>query len=211
MNTSWDWEKIDNQYWEKPAEEIYYYLKRWNMLGFSNILDLGCGMGRHTYLFAQHGFKVTAIDSSEYAIKSINENNKSSPGIESFLGNIFKMDFGENAFDAIIAYNAIYHSETSSVFNIMRKMRKSLRKNGELFVTFLSKNDESFSNAKDKIDDNTRLKAEEDGTVLPHFYISHNELPRIFEGYRIISLKEIVEYFENVEHRHFNVHAMVIK
>lgn len=211
MYTSWDWEKINNQYWEKPAEEMYYYLKRWSMLGFSNILDLGCGMGRHTYLFAQHGFKVTAIDSSEYAINSINESNKTFPGIKSLLGNIFEMDFGENAFDAIIAYNAIYHSETSYVFNIMKKMKKALRTNGEVYVTFLSKNDKSFFNAKDKVDNNTRLKTEEDGTVMPHFYISHNELSRIFEGYRIISLKETVEYFKNVEHRHFNVHAMVIK
>jgi SAM-dependent methyltransferase len=33
--------------------------------GAQHVLDLGCGVGRHALLFAEHGFAVEAIDGSE--------------------------------------------------------------------------------------------------------------------------------------------------
>ena len=66
----WDWKSVrDIEGWNEPSEEGHYYANVWNRNG--GVLDLGCGLGRHSILFASHGLKVTAFDSSEYAVDEL--------------------------------------------------------------------------------------------------------------------------------------------
>ena len=39
---------------------------------YKKILDVGCGIGRHSFLFNQCGFKTTALDGSQAALDYIN-------------------------------------------------------------------------------------------------------------------------------------------
>lgn len=55
----WNWDKAKEKNWDRPSEDSYYYLYRWADKGFKKILDLGCGKGRHSLLFAGHHFDVT--------------------------------------------------------------------------------------------------------------------------------------------------------
>ena len=64
-----DWKNIDDKsQWLDPCEESYYYAEKWKREGRHSILDLGCGLGRHSILFAKYGFKVTAMDCSTEAL-----------------------------------------------------------------------------------------------------------------------------------------------
>ena len=68
----WNWEIVDNDknnIWKIPSIESYYLVNRWLSLGFKDFLDLGCGLGRHTVLFASNEFNVSAFDISENAIE----------------------------------------------------------------------------------------------------------------------------------------------
>ncbi len=67
----WDWQAADDTIWLDPAEESYYYCEKWKKQGRKSVLDLGCGLGRHSILFAKNGFKVTSADISEYAVKAV--------------------------------------------------------------------------------------------------------------------------------------------
>ena len=69
----WDWQSADQSIWLDPAEESYYFCEKWKRQGFRSVLDLGCGLGRHSILFARYGFKVTAVDISEYAVQRVRE------------------------------------------------------------------------------------------------------------------------------------------
>ena len=72
----WNWENADNTIWLEPCEESYFYCENWKKQGKRSVLDLGCGLGRHALLFAKNGFKVTAADISEYAVKKLREAEK---------------------------------------------------------------------------------------------------------------------------------------
>ena len=37
-----------NVIWLNPSEESFYIADRWKNLGFKSLLDLGCGLGRHS-------------------------------------------------------------------------------------------------------------------------------------------------------------------
>ena len=68
ISKKWNWEENKEDIWLKPSVESHYYGNIWQSKGFNNILDLGCGMGRHAILFAKMNFNVDAFDLSEYAI-----------------------------------------------------------------------------------------------------------------------------------------------
>ncbi len=56
---------------EEEARQLIDLLeKTLNLSGCSEILDLGCGRGRHAISLAERGYKVTGIDLSEEAIKT---------------------------------------------------------------------------------------------------------------------------------------------
>ena len=70
---AWNWEEVKNLFWNELSEDVYYYVHRWKEQGFSKILDLGCGKGRHSIMFAQNGFDVSSLDLSESGIKNLHE------------------------------------------------------------------------------------------------------------------------------------------
>ena len=55
------------------SEDVSPWVERWAHLvpPGGAVLDVACGRGRHTRFFAQRGCQVTAVDSDEQAIKSI--------------------------------------------------------------------------------------------------------------------------------------------
>ena len=64
ISKAWDWNETKDPMWLTPSEESYYISARWQKLGYKKLLDLGCGLGRHSILFSQHGFLVSALDLS---------------------------------------------------------------------------------------------------------------------------------------------------
>lgn len=71
MAGSWNWDNVSTTFWAEPSEDVYYLLTRWKKAGLNSILDLGCGIGRHSLLFAENGFEVTALDSSESGLRRL--------------------------------------------------------------------------------------------------------------------------------------------
>jgi adenylylsulfate kinase-like enzyme/SAM-dependent methyltransferase len=69
----WNAYYMGNKAAEHPSD--FAVFARNHMTPGNKIIDLGCGNGRDSVFFCQEGFKVTAIDSSEQAIKRINEKN----------------------------------------------------------------------------------------------------------------------------------------
>ncbi|HOO76209.1 MAG TPA: hypothetical protein PLS66_13005, partial [Tepiditoga sp.] len=67
ISKAWDWKEVKDKIWYEPSEESYYLLKRWQ--NFNTFLDLGCGLGRHSVLFAENNFETYALDLSEYAVE----------------------------------------------------------------------------------------------------------------------------------------------
>ena len=50
--------------WLEPHPAVVAILPELHARGVRRVLDLGCGVGRHALLLAEHGFDVEAIDGS---------------------------------------------------------------------------------------------------------------------------------------------------
>ena len=212
MSKEWNWEINTNDLWLKPSIESYFYVKEWKNKQFKNVLDLGCGLGRHAILFAKNGFNVTACDLSDYGVNHLNDwSDKENLKIETVVCDMLKLPFNENSFDAIFSYHTISHTDTIGVKKVINELKRVLKSNGELFLTLCSKETWSFKDAGyPKIDENTVLKQEdgpEDG--IPHFYVNLEDIQKLFNDFEIISVRHIddIYYTDKLNHsKHYFVH-----
>jgi 2-polyprenyl-3-methyl-5-hydroxy-6-metoxy-1,4-benzoquinol methylase len=121
---------------------------------YPEILDLGCGRGRHSLTLAEKGYHVTGIDLSEQAIRKArriaNERNLDNAR---FLVGDMRKPLSRN-FDAVLNLFTSFgyfidDAENASVFDAVEKMIKS---NGRFLVDYMN---------ADKVREN--LVAEETG------------------------------------------------
>ena len=96
-----------------------------------SILDLGCGSGRDSAYFIDHGFDVTAMDASEEMcdLASIHI------GQDVLNLSFDEIDFDE-VFDGIWACASLLHVPGDKIEDIFKKIKKSLKINGVLFMSF---------------------------------------------------------------------------
>lgn len=208
IEKAWNWNNITSTHWNESSEDIYYYLHLWSEKRSKKLLDLGAGIGRHSLLFAKNGFDVTAFDFSKEGLDKI-ENFADQLNLEIDLvnGNMNRLPFASQSFDFVVAYNSIYHTDYEGLIRTIYEIRRVLKANGEAFVTMLSKNDRSFIDGSGSlIAENTLMKKEEDGSILPHFFVDEEYIYKLFKSFHIISLKQIEEFHEDKTFFHYAIH-----
>ena len=67
----WNWNNVSDTYWSVPSADVYFFLHRWRDCGLRGLLDLGCGIGRHSLLFSEYGYRVTAADVSDSGLRRL--------------------------------------------------------------------------------------------------------------------------------------------
>ncbi len=96
-----------------------------------HILDAGCGSGRDSRAFIQHGYSVTAFDASTEMCRLASE----LIGQEVFLMRFDEMTF-ENEFDGIWACSSLLHVPNEELPEILGKMHRALKETGTMYVSF---------------------------------------------------------------------------
>ena len=95
------------------------------------ILDFGCGSGRDSRYFLQKGYKVEACDGSEEMVKAAAQN----AGIP-----VKRMLFSElnekDRYDGIFACASILHVPSKELPDIITRMKKAVKTDGILYVSF---------------------------------------------------------------------------
>ena len=111
------------------------------------ILDAGCGSGRDSKAFKQHGFSVVAFDASKEMCKATSE----LIGQEVLQMKFQEIDF-EEEFDGIWACASLLHVTYDELPSVMAKLRKVLKSKGIIYVSFkygttkMIKGERTFSN-----------------------------------------------------------------
>jgi len=205
ITKEWDWSKNRDNKWLVPCTDSAYLAERWKSKEFRSLLDLGCGLGRHSIYMASHGFDVTAVDLSEYGINNLNEwAKKEKLNIKSCVSNMLSLPFENNSFDCMIAYNVIYHTDTNGFIETLKEIKRVLKPQGELYITLISKNTYSYLYAKEdmKIDEFTYIRDEDDTEKnVPHFYVNHRDMQKFFTDWEFeLKPVEIAEYKDNTDY-----------
>ncbi len=117
----------------------------------SRILDAGCGSGRDSKAFIQHGFSVVAFDASREMCKAASE----LIGQEVWQMKFEELSFDEE-FDGIWACASLLHVSYEELPDVMKKLKKALKPKGVIYVSFkygdgkMTKGERTFSNFTEK-------------------------------------------------------------
>ena len=95
------------------------------------ILDFGCGSGRDTKYFLEHGYKVDAVDGSKELCRRASEYT----GI-TVKNMMFTELSAKEKYDGIWACSSILHLTPDELENVMNKMAAALKANGIIYASF---------------------------------------------------------------------------
>lgn len=98
----------------------------------AKILDVGCGLGNYTALFAQNGNKVTGLDIQDNRVKTYTPFYK----FDLYKGKNFP--YKDNTFDYVINFDVIEHIPHDREF--VQEMKRVLKKGGQVIVATPNKN-----------------------------------------------------------------------
>src|SRR5262245_48180005 len=85
----------------EAAGFVDHLLQRFQPANGSEILDLGCGAGRHSKYLASKGFRVTGIDLAAGSIKEAKQSER--PGLE-FFEHDMRVPFRKNTMDYVFNF-----------------------------------------------------------------------------------------------------------
>lgn len=215
----WNWKIASddiNSTWKVPSIESYYLLNRWSSLGFKDFLDLGCGIGRHTVLFAENGFNTYGFDISKYGLDKTKE-WLDSLNLSANLkeGDMLELPYENDSFGCILCRNVISHQDTFGVKQIIKELYRVLKDNGEVYLTLGSKSTWGFKQTSwPLIDENTRLRMEEGPEYkVPHFYADYDLIKTLFKDFKIEFINHIEDFYESngKTYSSFHYHVLIKK
>ena len=117
------------------AKKAYALIRKGD---YKTFLDVGCGDCKDSLYFAKKGLHVSALDFSKSGIKNLKSLN---PNIKTYLSDIRKMKFNNNAFDIIYAHLSLHYFNDKETTAIFRNLYRILKKDGLIFVKCKSTDD----------------------------------------------------------------------
>lgn len=182
--------KLRKQIDMKPSIEVTKLISMLRQRNYKRILDLGCGTGRHTLLFAKEGFETYATDIAPTGIKLTKEllakNGLEAKIVKHDMKN--KFPFEDNFFDAVISIQVIHHNRLKNIRKTISEIYRMLKSKGLLFVT-VPKGKSPYQGKKfKKIERNTFMPTEGREKGVAHHYFSKAELEREFSKFRKVKV-----------------------
>jgi SAM-dependent methyltransferase len=190
LQKGWNWDLVEDlDYWLRPDG---FVMNLPFLLGKppAKVLDLGCGLGRHTVYFAALGYEVIAYDITEEAVKrtkQLLEKEQLSAKVKQ--GQMTNIPESNESFDLVLAYNVIYHAYKKDVIQTISEIYRLLKPGGLFFGTILTKNPEKpFYDSSVIIDEQTIIKQEEPEKGVPHFFSYPKDILDFFADFEIKEL-----------------------
>jgi len=95
------------------------------------ILEAGCGLGRIIIYLSKGGYNIEGIELNEDAVRKVKDFDKN---LKIIVGDILKMSYEDNSFDAVISLGVIEHFEEGPQ-KALKEMHRILKPGGIFFVT----------------------------------------------------------------------------
>lgn len=219
QSKAWNWKVLkedEENIWKNPSMESYYLLNRWKGQNKSIFLDLGCGLGRHTILFARNGFKVSSFDLSEEAVKRTKEWAESlNLEVDYKVGDMLNLPYENDSMECILCRNVISHTDTEGMKKMVLELERVLKSEGECYLTLGSKETWGFKQTHwPLVDENTRIRMEEGPEKgIPHFYADYKLIKELFKNFKIELIKHIEDFYEkeNKVYSSYHYHILIKK
>ena len=139
-NTDKEWNRLNGQYSDIEKTIVHRTIDKYIKKN-ADILDLGCGPGRHAIELAKKGHRVFLVDivqeNLDFAINEFRRNGIEDKliGVECASANEFS---AEHKFDAILAFGPFYHIvEDDDIIATLDNIKSMVKDTGYIFIIFI--------------------------------------------------------------------------
>jgi tellurite methyltransferase len=174
--------------WIAAEQDVRDLEKELASRNMSRVLDVGCGIGRHSLYLASKGFQVFSIDASAKAI-DFTQNAAQGAGLSINVRQspMTTLPFEDHYFDYVLAWNVIYHGDPTTVRTVLSEIARVVRPHGIFQGTMLTKRNAYYGKGR-KVAPDTYVNDEEDEKKHAHFYCNALELAELLHDFEILSL-----------------------
>jgi SAM-dependent methyltransferase len=128
---------------EQSEIEVVQVIKKSKAKAPNNLLDLACGVGRHSIVFARRGFKVTGLDYSKPFLREAgNAARKAGQEIRFVRGDMkdLRPHFAASEFGLVVSlYNSFgYFESRRDDFKMLKEVYRVLRPGGAFVINTLN-------------------------------------------------------------------------
>lgn len=181
-------EKADGEYQISLSDIIRNSINLFDN-NYNKILDLGCGTGRNSLFFAQHGFEVFASDISKKSIEALKNkmHRKNVSNINIYNFGFENILFEEKFFDVVVCTSVLHHARLKDIEKGMKEIYRVLKPKGCLILDILSKEDSSYG-LGEMVEENTFIGSREGEEGIPHHYTDIKELKKLLKKFNDIDI-----------------------
>jgi SAM-dependent methyltransferase len=203
----------DHSWWKEPTDEVKDFIASQSPKERPEVLDLGCGLGRHAIAFAQAGFSVTASDGSQTATCHLSRWAQGlSLRIRVLTCDVLSDLLPEGGFDIVLAFNVIYHGDRDQLATAIDRVYRLLKPDGLFYFTCPTREDGKYGYGR-KVAPHTFLC---DRSVTPgdiHYFADEADLNELLSRYVPVKRDRSEGYWDNRGTRQFysNWHVIVRK
>lgn len=149
-----------NQYFyaaeQKSSVDVFWgenslFLKQFNKLDLTNVIELACGRGRHVTRYLNLAEKITLVDILKQNIEICKERFKDSDKITYYCNNGYNLEkLEENQYTALFCYDAMVHFEMMDIYEYLKDIYRVLAPGGMALIHHSNNTSDymaSFANA----------------------------------------------------------------
>jgi len=134
------WEKIYRKgpffSLESPHEDVEFLHDFFQQNKIEEILDLGCGDGRHLHYFCRLGYRMYGLDNARTGLRLAQERlTKEALSAELVCADMTAIPLSDSSFDAIVGMQVIYHNPIDGIRRTILEIHRVLKPAGWFFVT----------------------------------------------------------------------------
>ncbi len=119
-----------------PAEPVVRFLvMSRDTLNATNMLDIGCGAGRHMKLAAELGLEPYGVDASSEALEQAKQYG---PVKE---GDMTALPYDDDSFDVVLAWGTLYYGTRDTTRKALLEIRRVLVVNGHALISLRTEMD----------------------------------------------------------------------
>ena len=187
-----EWDKIYKQYGEVQSEILPSVKMAVDIFRKNNckeIMDLGCGTGRHTIFLAQNGFSVIATDISVTGIETTKSKADSIElkNIKYVQHDMRKIPFDNDSLDGILCVWTTGHGMLIDIEMNIIEIYRVLKPNGVVVIDYVSTADANYSRGE-RIENNTFINNVKGEEKIPHHYSTKDELEKLYVNFARVEI-----------------------
>jgi cyclopropane fatty-acyl-phospholipid synthase-like methyltransferase len=174
-----------------PDAGVVAFLERVKAEGKREVLDLGCGDGRHLIYLVNEGFNAAGMDYSLWGTQRTKEwLDKEGLSAELVCAEAAFLPWQAERFDAVLTFQVIHHQRMEMIRQSFTEVKRVLRPGGYFYAVVPHYPPGDWKDGHyDEIEEHTFMPTDGFEKGIPHHFYTEEELASELSGFEVLEVK----------------------